>query len=112
MAYYLQELVQAVFVQHGDAEFLGFRELAAGFGARDHVIRLLRHRTGHFRARRFEHFLRGIARERRQRARQHDRLAGQHALRAFGAGGPSGHVTLPGARNCSITVRLCSSAKN
>src|SRR4051812_23039394 len=53
-----KQLEELLFVQHGDAEFLGAVELGAGLGAGHHEIGLLRDRTGDLSAPRLDAFLR------------------------------------------------------
>ena len=63
------------------AERLRLGELAARVGAGDDVIGLLRHAARHLAARGFEQRLRLVARQRRQRAGQHERASGQRTRR-------------------------------
>ena len=72
-----KQLRQFDFIENGNAEFLRLVELAAGFFAGHHVIRLLRHRTGHLAAGGLDQRLGLLACQRRQRAGQHQGLAGQ-----------------------------------
>ena len=67
-------------VEHRDAEPLGLLELRARRLAGDDVVGLLRHRRGHAAAGGEDPLGRLLARELRQRAGEHERLAGQRAL--------------------------------
>ena len=64
-------------IQRFDAELAGLLELAAGVGAGNQIRRFLADRPGDLRAQPLERFGGLLARHRRQRAGQHEHLAGQ-----------------------------------
>src|SRR5512135_3666923 len=63
-----EQFEELFFVQHAHAEFLRAIELRPRLGAGDHVVGLLRDRSGHLAARRLDALLRLVARHRRERA--------------------------------------------
>src|SRR3990172_6927308 len=76
-----REREQARLVKYRDSQFQGTIILAPGTGARDQVVGLPGHRSAHPAACRFDQRARLLARHRRQRSRQHEDLACEHAFR-------------------------------
>ena len=85
-----QQLFKPVAVEYRHAELLGLGELGAGTVAGNHVIGLLRHRSGHLAAGSLDHLAGLVTGQAGQRPGQDDRLA--FAGTAFGA--PLGFVEL------------------
>src|ERR1700674_4893599 len=73
-SFVLQHLQKLGFVEHRDTQLAGLVALGSGLFAGDHITRLLRHGARDLAAKRFDPFLRIVARHRGEGARQHDNL--------------------------------------
>src|SRR6185437_8169028 len=77
----LEKLVEAVLIEDRYAQRFGFRQLAAGLGARDDVVGLFADGPGHFAAGLDDLGSGLFTRHRRQGPRQDERLAGERTGR-------------------------------
>src|SRR3954463_740536 len=71
------KLAELLLIHGFDAELFGLLEFGSGVAAEHHIAGLLAHRARHPGAQPFERRRRVLARHRRQRSGQHERLAGQ-----------------------------------
>src|SRR5699024_11135788 len=84
-----QQLVETGLVEHRNTQLLGLRELRAGLGPSDQIVRILGHAAGGLSAAGLDGLLRAAAVEVLQRARDNDAQPGQQVSlnRTGGVGG-------------------------